>query len=84
MISSKSETVYSVAFNLCGQSGFYEAGGMNGEETTNKLHEIDVDVCVIDSSGYANNPVMSDCITYGFKAVVKKASADEGINLSRR
>ena len=84
MVSSESETVYFVALNLRGQFGFYEAGGMNGEETTNRLHEIDVDVCVIDPSGYANNPVMSDCITYGFKAAVKKVSADEGINLGRR
>lgn len=46
--------------------------GMNGEETANKIHELDDDARIIASSGYANNPVMNDCRAYGFKAAVKK------------
>ena len=59
-------------FSLCGQFGFYEAGEMSGEETTNKLHEIDVNVRFVDCGGYAKNSVMNDCVTYGFEAAVKK------------
>lgn len=72
MVSSESETVYSVTFSLYGQLGFCEAGGMSGEETTNKLHEIDVNVRFVDYGGYAKNSVMNDCVTYGFEATVKK------------
>lgn len=47
-------------------------GGMGGEEANEKIHEIDPDVKAIVSSGYSNDPVMSDCKHYGFSGVVEK------------
>ena len=35
-------------------------GGMGGKETIEKLLEIDSDVKVVVSSGYATDPIMSD------------------------
>ncbi len=47
-------------------------GGMGGEETIKRLFEIDPEVKAIVSSGYADNPVMSDHRRYGFKTVLAK------------
>jgi two-component system, cell cycle sensor histidine kinase and response regulator CckA len=47
-------------------------GGMGGQETLQKLLEIDPGLKAIASSGYANSLVMSDHAQYGFKAVLKK------------
>ena len=47
-------------------------GGMGGQETMEKLLEIDPGVVSIISSGYANEEVMSDYAKYGFKAVIVK------------
>ncbi len=47
-------------------------GGMGGLEALGKLQEIDSDVVAIVSSGYSNDPVMSEYRRYGFKAVVSK------------
>ena len=47
-------------------------GGMGGQEAVGKLHEIDPKVRVIVSSGYANDPVMTQFTEYGFVGTVKK------------
>lgn len=47
-------------------------GGMGGREAIEKLKEIDPDVRAIVSSGYCNDPVMSDYDKYGFSGVVVK------------
>lgn len=47
-------------------------GGMGGKETINRLTEIDPNVKAIVSSGYSNNPIMSDFTHYGFAGVVPK------------
>ncbi len=47
-------------------------GGMGGKEAIRKLLEIDPNVRVIVSSGYATDPLMSEYKRYGFSAVVSK------------
>jgi CheY-like chemotaxis protein len=47
-------------------------GGMGGKETIKKLLEIDPEATAIVSSGYANDPIMSEYKKYGFKAVIAK------------
>jgi CheY-like chemotaxis protein len=47
-------------------------GGMGGKETMEKLLELDQDARVIVSSGYSNDPIMSEYGKYGFKGVVTK------------
>ncbi len=47
-------------------------GGMGGKEAIMKLLEIDPDVKAIVSSGYSNDPVMSEYGKYGFAGVVNK------------
>jgi PAS domain S-box-containing protein len=47
-------------------------GGMGGREAIEKLKEIDPHVKAIVSSGYSNDPIMSDFRTYGFMGVVVK------------
>ncbi len=47
-------------------------GGMGGDETLKELKKIDPDVKAIVSSGYSNDPIMSEYEKYGFKAVVPK------------
>jgi two-component system cell cycle sensor histidine kinase/response regulator CckA len=47
-------------------------GGMGGKETVRRLLEIDPQAKVIVSSGYANDPIMSDYADYGFKGVIPK------------
>jgi DNA-binding NarL/FixJ family response regulator len=47
-------------------------GGMGGIEAIEKLKAIDPDVRAIVSSGYSNDPVMSNFREYGFKGVIAK------------
>ena len=48
------------------------SGGMGGKETIKKLMELDNDVKAIVSTGYFNDPVMTEYMTYGFKGVLNK------------
>lgn len=47
-------------------------GGMGGEEAVQKIVQFDPRVKAIVSSGYSENPVMSDCSRYGFKGLICK------------
>ena len=47
-------------------------GGMGGKEAIKELLKIDPKVKAIVSSGYSNDPIMSDCKKYGFVGVVAK------------
>jgi len=47
-------------------------GGMGGQETIQRLTEIDPNVRAIVSSGYANDPVMSRHEEYGFCGMIAK------------
>jgi len=47
-------------------------GGLGGKDAIQKLREIDPEVNAIVSSGYSNDPVMSDYERYGFSGVVVK------------
>ena len=47
-------------------------GGMGGRETARKILEIDENAKLIVSSGYAEDPVMSNYSDYGFSGVITK------------
>ena len=47
-------------------------GAMGGKETLDKLRELNPEVKAIVSSGYSNDPIMSDYKKYGFSGVVAK------------
>ena len=47
-------------------------GGMGGKEAINKLLEIDPEVKAIVSSGYSDDPVLSNFQDYGFKGMMPK------------
>jgi signal transduction histidine kinase/CheY-like chemotaxis protein len=47
-------------------------GGVGGKDALRKLMEMDAGVCAIASSGYSNDPVMSDFRAYGFSGALKK------------
>jgi PAS domain S-box-containing protein len=47
-------------------------GGMGGKETIKHLRDIDPAIKAVVSSGYSNDPIMSDYATYGFKGVIVK------------
>jgi PAS domain S-box-containing protein len=47
-------------------------GGMGGKEAIKRLLDIDPQVKAIVSSGYSNDPVISEYKQYGFRAVVSK------------
>lgn len=55
-------------------------GGMGGKEAAGKLLQIDPGARLVASSGYSNDPIMSDCRTYGFLAAIAKPykAADVG------
>jgi CheY-like chemotaxis protein len=45
---------------------------MGGKETIDRLRRMDASVKAIVSSGYSNDPIMSDYQKYGFSGVVAK------------
>ena len=45
---------------------------MGGKKTIEKLKEIDPEAIAIVSSGYSNDPIMSNYQEYGFRSVVTK------------
>lgn len=47
-------------------------GGMGGDEAIKQLLDIDPDVKAIVSSGYSQDPLMTDFAQYGFKGVISK------------
>ncbi len=47
-------------------------GGMGGQETIEKLLEIDPDVKAVVASGYAKDPVLANYKDYGFKGIITK------------
>lgn len=47
-------------------------GGMGGKETIEELLKIDTEVKAIVSSGYSNDPIMSEYRQYGFSDVINK------------
>jgi len=47
-------------------------GGMGGKEAAQQILAINPDVCLIVSSGYSNDPIMSDYRTYGFNGAMAK------------
>jgi len=47
-------------------------GGMGGMETCTRLREIDPDVCAIVSSGYSDDPVLSEFQRFGFAGRLEK------------
>lgn len=47
-------------------------GGMGGKETAERILDIDPKACLIVSSGYSNDPIMSAYGIYGFNAAMVK------------
>ncbi|MBI5484165.1 MAG: response regulator [Deltaproteobacteria bacterium] len=47
-------------------------GGMGGKEAAGKILALDPKACLIVSSGYSNDPIMSDYRSYGFAGAVAK------------
>jgi PAS domain S-box-containing protein len=55
-------------------------GGMGGQEAITLLRDFDPDIKAIVSSGYANDPIMSDYERYGFVGVVSKPYKVDELN----
>ena len=47
-------------------------GGMGGKEAAEQILAIDPNACLIVSSGYSNDPIMSDYAVYGFGGAIAK------------
>jgi CheY-like chemotaxis protein len=47
-------------------------GGMGGKDAIGEFKRLDKDVRVMVSSGYSDDPIMSDFVKFGFKGVVTK------------
>jgi len=47
-------------------------GGMGGKEAAKEILAIDPAACLIVSSGYSNDPIMSDFSNYGFTGAIAK------------
>jgi hypothetical protein len=52
--------------------GLTVPGGMGGKMAIQKLKKLDPNVKTLVSSGYSNDPIMSNFRDYGFQGVVKK------------
>jgi len=55
-------------------------GGLGGKETLEKLKEIDPSVKAIVTSGYANDPIISNYKQYGFSGVLPKPYMIENVS----
>jgi nitrogen-specific signal transduction histidine kinase/CheY-like chemotaxis protein len=55
-------------------------GGMGGKESIQRLLKIDPEIKAIVSSGYSNDPVMTDFMKYGFSGIVAKPFKIEKLN----
>jgi PAS domain S-box-containing protein len=55
-------------------------GGMGGKETIQQLLKIDPKVTAIVSSGYSNDPIMSEFEKYGFRGVATKPYSIEKLS----
>ena len=51
---------------------FTISNGMGGKEAIQKLLEIDPEIKAIISSGYSNDPIMTNFREYGFSGVIPK------------
>ncbi len=47
-------------------------GGMGGKEAVGRLLEIDANARAVVASGYSNDPVMVDCLRFGFREAIVK------------
>lgn len=54
-------------------------GGMGGRETIDRLKEIDPGITAIVTTGYADDPVITDYRDHGFKGVITKPFSIEGL-----
>lgn len=57
-------------------------GGMGGKEAVKRILAVDPDAKVIVSSGYSNDPVMANYLSYGFKGVVVKPYKTRDLSLA--
>ena len=55
--------------------------GMGGADAIRKIREVDPNIIAIVSSGYSDDPVMSDPKSYGFDAVLPKPYKPHELNL---
>jgi signal transduction histidine kinase/CheY-like chemotaxis protein len=55
-------------------------GAMGGKEAVEKLRSIDPEVRAVVSSGYSNDPVMSEYSKYGFRAIIPKPYSVEELS----
>ena len=54
--------------------------GMGGVEAIEEIRRVDPNVIAIVSSGYSDDPVMSDPASYGFNAVLPKPYKPQELN----
>jgi two-component system cell cycle sensor histidine kinase/response regulator CckA len=59
-------------------------GGMGGKETVKQLIHIDPEVKAMATSGYSNDPVMSDYKRFGFSSFVSKPYGIEKLGKALR
>ena len=56
-------------------------GAMGGREATARLLEQDPHARIVVSSGYSNDPVMSDPARYGFTGILRKPYTKDDLNV---
>ncbi|MFP3913102.1 MAG: response regulator, partial [Desulfobacteraceae bacterium] len=78
-VTSGDEAIQAYKTALAGDRGFDAVildltipGGMGGKEAIKALLEMDSDIKAIVSSGYSDDPVMSNYRRYGFQNALKK------------
>ena len=59
-------------------------GGMGGKEAIKQLMKLDSEINAIVSSGYSNDPIMSNPEKFGFKGIVKKPYRIQEMNEALR